>query len=52
MKKKRIREDALVVFIDALRLASVGSPVWVVFVLTKALVLGIMGIGGVIWKIK
>lgn len=31
MKKKRIREDALVVFIDALRLVSAGSPVWEVF---------------------
>ena len=52
MKKKRIRETALVVFIDALRLASAGSPVWEVFVLTKALVLGIVDIGGVIWKRK
>jgi len=52
MKKQRIRETALIVFIDALHLAFAGSPVWEVFVLTKALVLGIACIGGVIWKMK
>lgn len=52
MKKDRIRETALVVFIDVPRLASTGSPVWQVFVRTKALVFRIVGIGGAIWKRK
>jgi hypothetical protein len=52
MKKDRIRETALIVFIDAPRLALAGSPVWQVFVLTKALVLGSVDIGVVIWKMK